>query len=86
MSTDNITIHQPHPADEYSDDGAQRFVHLDNANAGDNSIYDKLSEPRYNPEAAKIAAEAAIGTLDDNVDITDPNYNDQEAQTIEQQL
>ncbi len=70
--------------DQPGDD--QHFVRLNNANSQDNSIYDKLSEPRYNPEAAKIAEEAAIGTLDDNVDITDPDYNEAETQVIESEL
>ena len=70
--------------DQPGDD--QHFVRLNNANSQDNSIYDKLSEPRYNPEAAKIAEEAAIGTLDDNVDITDPDYNEAETQIIESEL
>lgn len=70
--------------DQPGDD--QHFVRLNNANSQDNSIYDKLSEPRYNPEAAKIAEEAVIGTLDDNVDITDPDYNEAETQVIESEL
>lgn len=64
----------------------QRFVALDNSNASDHSIYDKLNSPRYNPVAAKIAEEAKIGTLDDGVDITDPNYNEAKTEAIEREI
>lgn len=76
--------HSSEIVDQPGDD--QHFVRLDNSSARDNSIYDKLSEPRYDPESAKIAAEAAIGTLDDNVDITDPDYNESKTERIEQEL
>lgn len=64
----------------------QQFVRLNNSNSQDASIYDKLSEPRFDPESAKIAEEARIGTLDDGVDITDPDYDESEAQIIESEL
>lgn len=83
-NTSNYQPEAPEIVDQPGDD--QQFVRLNNANSSDSSIYDKLSEPRYNPEAAKIAAEARIGTLDDNVDITDPSYNEAETQIIEQEL
>lgn len=64
----------------------EHYVRLNNANSQDKSIYDKLSDPRFDPEAAKIAEEARIGTLDDNVDITDPDYNEAETKVIESEL
>jgi len=64
----------------------QHYVRLENADSRDNSIYDKLSDPRFDPESAKIAEEARIGTLDDNVDITDPDYDEAATQTIEDEL
>lgn len=64
----------------------EQYVRLNNANSQDKSIYDKLSDPRFDPEAAKIAEEARIGTLDDNVDITDPDYNEAETKVIESEL
>lgn len=83
-NNNNYQSETPEIADQPSDD--QHFVRLDNSNASDHSIYDKLSTPCYDPEAAKIVEEARIGTLDDNVDITDPNYNETETQVIEQEL
>jgi len=87
-SSTTAIIDQPGDAQPNLDQPAdgQHFVRLDNANSQDNSIYDKLSGPRYNPEAAKIAEEARIGTLDDNVDITDPDYDEAETQVIEDEL
>lgn len=64
----------------------QEYVRLNNANSNDHSIYDKLNDPRFDPEAAKIAEEARIGTLDDHVDITDPDYNEAETKAIENEL
>ncbi len=84
MPENNIDYQQSTIVDQPGDD--QHFVRLDNANAQDNSIYDKLSSPRYDPETAKIVEEAKIGTLDDDVDITDPNYNEAETRIIEDEL
>lgn len=64
----------------------QEYVHLKNANSTDRSIYDRLSDPRFDPESAKIVEEAKIGTLDDNVDITDPDYDETKTQDIESEL
>ncbi len=38
------------------------------------------------PEAEKLAQDETLGTLDDHVDITDPDYNESEAKDIERQL
>lgn len=67
-------------------DNNVKYIPLENANAESPNILDKLSEPRFNADNAKIVEEAKIGNLDDHVDITDPDYNDLEAQEIEASL
>lgn len=63
-----------------------QYVPLDNSNSQTPNILDKLGEPRFNAESAKIAEEAKIGTLDDNTDITDPDYDEAKTQAIEATL
>lgn len=49
--------------------------------------YQKLDQSlASSPEADKLAADEANGTLDDHVDITDPHYNETETKNIEHQL
>lgn len=49
--------------------------------------YQKLNQSlAYGPEADKLAADEANGTLDDHVDITDPDYNEAETKDIERDL
>lgn len=73
-------------SDNNSNQDRERYVPLENSNSRDNSIYDKLAESRFDADSAKIAEEAAIGTLDDNVDITAPNYDESKTELIEQEL
>lgn len=68
-----------------SDDNT-KFIPLDNSSAHAPSILGKMTEPRNNPEIARVAEEAKIGNLDDHVDITDPDYDETKAQEIEATL
>ncbi len=49
--------------------------------------YKKLDQSlAASPEANKLAEDEANGTLDDHVDITDPDYNEAETKNIEHKL
>lgn len=68
------------------DNQNQQYVMLDNDSAANGSIYDKLNGPEFNTETAKIAADAAVGTLDDNTDITAPDYDEAKTEAFEAAL
>lgn len=51
------------------------------------NAYQKLDQSlASSPEADKLAEDEANGTLDDHVDITDPDYNEAETKNIEYKL
>lgn len=58
---------------------------FDTRNSG-NAYHKIVEDLAERPDAAQLKQDEAIGTLDDHVDITDPKYNDREAQLIETEL
>lgn len=51
------------------------------------TAWKELSESlETHPDAIKLAEDEINGTLDDNVDIAEPNYNEAETEKIEQKL